>query len=281
MTDTVVKLLAEKGFLVQDTRDLGRTLADAPPAVTFLMLTYLQMLEDDRVVKLLHAYLPLAPVKSWPTDIPPPVLLALLFDDIAEVRSWAQKQCTLCEVAPTPMENFLPAHTTILKAVATSISSSRPLRDCLTGEYQLSLLQDQPSIWTSWTTLLRFVPIELFRSSRSFELDLRHIVIGHLHDTGNRQPFRYLQCVNELTHCSRVYSHTYYIYRNRFHRRPEELYYRSATNGSGYLAGRGPGVRTCRLQLNQRQHTLCGHPLQPNCPRPKGRLATQMVGGLR
>ncbi|TFK91118.1 hypothetical protein K466DRAFT_515953 [Polyporus arcularius HHB13444] len=185
LTDTVVKLLAEKGFLVQDTRDLGRTLADAPPAVTFLMLTYLQMLEDDRVVKLLHAYLPPAPVKSWPTDIPPPVLLALLFDDIAEVRSWAQKQCTLCEVAPTPMENFLPAHTTILKAVATSISSSRPLRDCLTGEYQLSLLQDQPSIWTSWTTLLRFVPIELFRSSRSFELDLRHIVIGHLHDTGN------------------------------------------------------------------------------------------------
>ncbi|KAI0720479.1 SEN1 N terminal-domain-containing protein [Cerioporus squamosus] len=185
LADTVVKLLAEKGFLVQETRDSGRTLADAPPPVTFLMLTYLQMLEDDRIATLLHTYFPHAPVKSWPTDIPPPVLLALLFDDTAEVRSWAQKQCTLCEVAPTPMENFLPAHTTVLKAVATAIASSRPLRDCFASEYKLSLLQDQTTIWTSWTTLLRFVPIELFRSSRSFDLDLRHIIIGHLHDTGN------------------------------------------------------------------------------------------------
>ena len=107
-------------------------------------------------------------------------------DETPEVRAWAQKQCALCEVAPIPMENFLSAHTSILKAVANSIASSRPLIDCLSAQYKFSVLQDPTAVWTSFTTLLRFVPIELFRSSKSFDLDIRHIIVGHLHDTGNR-----------------------------------------------------------------------------------------------
>lgn len=189
LTDAAVEALAEKGFLSSDAGGSGRTLAEAPPAVTFLVLTYLHMLQDLRIVALLHAFCPLSPVKSWPTDIPSPVLLALLFDAKPEVRAWAQKQSTLCEIAPIPTENFLPAHTTVLKAAVDSLASSRPLSDSFGSGYKLSFVADIPTLWSSLTTLLRFIPVEMFRSSKSFDLDVRRIVIGHLHDIGERQLF--------------------------------------------------------------------------------------------
>ena len=85
------------------------------------------------------------------------------------------------------MENFLPAHSMVLKAATECIASSRSISDCLGSEFKLAFVTDVPALWSSYTTLLRFIPIELFRSSKSFDLDVRHIVIGHLHDTGNRQ----------------------------------------------------------------------------------------------
>ncbi|KAI0354940.1 hypothetical protein OH77DRAFT_1542922 [Trametes cingulata] len=185
LADTAVEALAEKGFISGSAGDRSRTLAEAPPAVTFLVSTYLDMLQDSRVVALLHAFCPRAPIKTWPNDIPPPTLMALLFDEVSDVRSWAQKQSTLCEIAPIPTENFLPAHSNVLKAAASAISSSRPLSDCFGTGYQLSFLADVPSLWSSFTTLLRFIPVELFRASKSFDLDVRHIVVGHLHDTEN------------------------------------------------------------------------------------------------
>ncbi|KAI0335924.1 hypothetical protein GY45DRAFT_1316694 [Cubamyces sp. BRFM 1775] len=185
LTDMAVAALAEKGFTASVNDGRERTLADAPAAVTFLILTYLHMLQDTRIIALLHLFCPRDLVKTWPSDIPPPVLLALAFDDVSEVRSWAQKQTTICEVAPIPMENFLPAHSMVLKAATECIASSRSMGECLGSEYKLAFVTDVPSRWSSYTTLLRFIPIELFRSSKSFDLDVRHIVIGHLHDTGN------------------------------------------------------------------------------------------------
>lgn len=87
------------------------------------------------------------------------------------------------------MENFLPAHTAVLKAASDSIASSRPLSDSFGPDYKLPFVADIPSQWSSLTTLLRFIPVELFRSSKSFDLDVRRIVIGHLHDIGERQLF--------------------------------------------------------------------------------------------
>ena len=194
LTEFVVQALAEKGFTVgtELTRDSERTLGDAPPAITFLMTTYLHMLEDSRIVSLLHKYCPRTPIKSWPSDIPPSGLLALLFDESVDIRAWGQKQCASCEVAPIPMEHFSPSHITVLKAVCESITSSRPLSDCLGDTYKVPWLQNAPGMWSSYTTLLRFVPVELFRASRTFEIDIRHLIVGHLHDTDKRQQFCHL-----------------------------------------------------------------------------------------
>ncbi|KAI0822260.1 SEN1 N terminal-domain-containing protein [Trametes gibbosa] len=184
LTDSTLEALAEKGFVSTNAPDPSRTLADAPPAVTFLILTYLHMLQDSRVTSILHAFCPRALVEAWPTDIPPSTLLALLFDSSFELRQWAQKQCKLYEVAPISTENFLLSHSTVLKAVLDSIESSRSLGDCFGPAYKVSFVTDIPSQWAGLTTLLRFTPVELFRSSKSFGLDIRHIVTGHLHDTG-------------------------------------------------------------------------------------------------
>ncbi|KAI8978689.1 SEN1 N terminal-domain-containing protein [Trametes punicea] len=185
LTGLAVDALAENGFASGDVNEHERTLGDAPPAITFLVLTYLEMLQDTRIITLLHSYCPRNPVKSWPDDIPPPALLALLFDENADVRSWAQKQTALYTVAPIPMENFLPGHSTVLKAATDCVASSRSLGQCFGPEYKISFLSEIASLWSSYTTLLRYVPVEFFRSSKSFDPDLRHIVIGHLHDTGN------------------------------------------------------------------------------------------------
>ena len=187
MINFVVQALAEKGLSSTGSGDAGRSFADVPPAITYLLVSYLDMLQDSRIVDLIHNYYPREPVKSWPTDIPPSGLLALLFDHTPEVSSWARRQCQLCQVYPIPMENFSPGHMQILKAVSNSISLSQPMQDCLGSGYKLITLQDVPALWTSYTTLLRFVPIELLRSSRSFDLDIRHVIVGHLHDVGNRQ----------------------------------------------------------------------------------------------
>ncbi|KAH9854663.1 SEN1 N terminal-domain-containing protein [Lenzites betulinus] len=184
LTDTAVESLAEKGFLSTGAPDPSRTLSDAPPAATFLILTYLHMLQDSRIVSLLNVFCPRSPVKVWPVDIPSPTLLALLFNSSPELRQWAQKQSTLCEIAPIPMENFLPSHSTVLKAAVDSIASSRPLGDCFGPDYKLSFVADIPYQWSGLTTLLRFTPVELFRSSKSFDSDIRRIVTGHLHDIG-------------------------------------------------------------------------------------------------
>ncbi|TBU62332.1 SEN1 N terminal-domain-containing protein [Dichomitus squalens] len=185
LTDFVVQALAEKDFTGGTAQgpDSERTFVDAPPAITFLMATYLHMLEDSRIVGLLHKYCPRAPIKSWPSDIPPSGLLALLFDGPHDIRVWGQKQCISCEVAPIPMENFSPSHITVLKAVCESITSSRTLSDCLGDTYKVPWLQDLPAIWAGFTLFLRFVPVELFRASRTFDIDIRHMIVGHLHDT--------------------------------------------------------------------------------------------------
>ena len=187
LTDFVIQALAEKGFVPSGSSEPTRTLADAPPAITFLMVTYLSMLQDPRVVELIHNYCPREPIKSWPTDFPPAALLTLMFENAPDVYSWARRQCSLCQTSPVQMENFSPEHMQLLKAVSDSISSSRPLQECLDDICKLSPLQDTTAMWKNYVTLLRLVPIELLRSSRAFDIDIRHVVVGHLHDTGNRQ----------------------------------------------------------------------------------------------
>lgn len=156
------------------------------------MTTYLPMLQDPRIISLLHSYCPRLPIKAWPADIPSSALLALLFDESPDIRSWAQKQCVACEVAPIPMENFSPSHITLLKAACDAIASSRPLSDYLGDEYKVPWLQEVPDLWAGFAILLRFVPVELLRASRTFDFDIRHMIVGHLHDTGNRQHFHLL-----------------------------------------------------------------------------------------
>ncbi|KAI0648078.1 SEN1 N terminal-domain-containing protein [Trametes meyenii] len=186
LADTAVEALAEKGFVVGNSSDSGRTLAQAPLPTVFLAVTYLPMLEDPRIIALLHTFCPRTPIDhvDWPR-LPSPALLALLFDEVSEVRSWAQKQATLYKTAPISMDTFSPAHLAVLKAATDCIESSRPLSECFGLDYQLSFVTDLPSLWSSFASLLRLVPVELFRSSRAFDLDIRHMVIGHLHDTGN------------------------------------------------------------------------------------------------
>ena len=182
----VVQALTEKG-LTQSPGDPARSLADAPAAATYLLVTYLHMLKDPRIVGLIHTHCPREPIRSWPLDIAPSALLALLFDSTQNVSSWARSQTELCNVHPIPMESFSSEHMHILKAVSSSLAESKSLQECLGSEYKISPLKDVTSVWASYTPFLRFVPVELFRASKSFDLDIRHIIVGHLHDTGKRQ----------------------------------------------------------------------------------------------
>ncbi|KAH9922778.1 SEN1 N terminal-domain-containing protein [Epithele typhae] len=140
------------------------------------------MLQDSRIIALIHTYCPREVLQNWPSDVPPAGLLALLFAEAPQIHDWARKQSLHCQVQPMPAENFLSGHTDLLKMVSESLVSSRPLSDCFGGEYKFTSLQEQSSVWASYVTLIRFAPPK-FLSENETGVDIRHVIVGHLHNT--------------------------------------------------------------------------------------------------
>ncbi|OBZ71656.1 hypothetical protein A0H81_08324 [Grifola frondosa] len=167
----------------------GQTLLDAPSAVVFHIFSDLHMMRDTRIIKIIHSYLPKDPITSWPKDYPPVGLLLLLVDQAEELRYWAQKQASFYKVAPVPMEHFLPMHVTVLEVVTNAVTGGLQASGGDLKVLEGQIAKDPAALWSGYCVILRFVPLELFRPSKSFNFDIRHVILGHLHDTGNRQPF--------------------------------------------------------------------------------------------
>lgn len=200
----VVSALSRAGISSDVSNNHSRsTLSNAPSAVVYHMVCNLQILRDPRMLSIIHAHPPSDLLLGWPTDPPPAGLLILLVDENSQVRRWAKTQISKCKITPIPLEKFVGAYTIVIDAVAHAVSagthgnaSSNPATvvsidntaietSGLFGTF--SYVTDPGDLWSGFCALLRLIPPELLTSSPHHNVDLRHLVTGHLHDIGPRQ----------------------------------------------------------------------------------------------
>lgn len=160
----------------------GRALSDVPPAILYHIFYNLRILRDPGAAKIIHSCIPDVPISSWPIDFPPPGLFLMLIDGHPGVRNWAQQQISLCKQTPIPKGHFSPMHRRILKSVTDVVMSAQAANE-IQHEYPMSFVSDASLMWSGYCMVLRYVPVEFFHTGN---LDLRHVVVGHLHDTGPR-----------------------------------------------------------------------------------------------
>lgn len=159
----------------------GRTLAELPPSLVYLMLSELDYLRNSKVMGIIYSHVPDKPITGWPTEAPPAGVLMLLMERSSEVRAWATSQVALCTRRPMNSDQFLPVYGDTLRLCTNAITSpgSGSESDLFSGE----LLE----LWNGYSVILRYVPQDWLYSSRDRPLDIRQVVIGHLSDTGPRE----------------------------------------------------------------------------------------------
>ncbi|KAJ6508793.1 SEN1 N terminal-domain-containing protein [Mycena sanguinolenta] len=168
----------------------GRTLASASPGIAYRIVSNLTILQDPRILSIIHSE-PLTAPHNWPSDPVPPGLLVLLLDEGSGVREWAEKQVSRSKVKPIAKDKFLPSHVTALDAVLKALDQS---------ETPFSFAKDPRVLWSGFRTVLNLVPVEDLRTGAIYRA-----VKGHLHDTGSH--FEYiLLCFEYLTtHLARTF----------------------------------------------------------------------------
>ncbi|KDQ62427.1 hypothetical protein JAAARDRAFT_121642 [Jaapia argillacea MUCL 33604] len=193
----VTECLSKAGITPDMSPSDPGTLASAPNATFYHILSNLTILQNPLILALVRSRLPTSPFPEWPPDPPPVGLFFLLMDEKPETRRWARSQIAKATVVPIPREKYVGAYERalepILAAVASLPSSSRP--GALAGPEAPSatpaattlsfpFAKDSASLWSGFAVVVRMTPHELLRPNKLSHVDLRQVIIGHLHDTG-------------------------------------------------------------------------------------------------
>ncbi|KAJ7784568.1 SEN1 N terminal-domain-containing protein [Mycena metata] len=163
----------------------GEGLASAPPAMGYRIVSNLTILQDHRILSIIHSAPPTSSIDSWPSDPIPPGILILLADEASGVRSWAEKQAA--RSAPLSKDTFSPSHLTALEAVVGTLDPASA------SGTPFSFAKNPHDLWWGFSTMLRWVPVEDLKTGAIYR-----VVQRHLHDTGSH--FEYiLRCFELLT----------------------------------------------------------------------------------
>ncbi|KAG2010053.1 RNA helicase [Coprinopsis cinerea AmutBmut pab1-1] len=174
--------LETRGFSTAPiSRNQGRTLAEVPPPLLYRILANWTVFTDSNVQAILHAFVPDSAVPDWPSNHCPPGLIISMSDDSQKLREWACRQLPSLELAIMSLEKFTPSYVKAFRALTAAIQSqSNPASPIST----VQLSSDPIILWSAFSTVLRLVPADWILSNRNQNLDLRHLVTSHLHDTG-------------------------------------------------------------------------------------------------
>lgn len=179
----VLEDLTKAGFASDDISTLtGKTLSDIPSTLLYRMVANWKVFSDARIQTLFSHCIPARIVSDWPMRSPPPGLLMLHMGQSKTLRDWARKQTLSCEVGLLAPHQFTESYSLSLLAMASVITSP-----AYASPESLLLSTEPPVVWAAFGTMLRLVPVENLMPSRMQTIDLRHIVSGHLHDTGSRK----------------------------------------------------------------------------------------------
>lgn len=174
-------------------RNNSSALRGVPPGIIYHSVSNLRILQDPDVLGLVRSR---PSVSSWPTDVPPPGLFILMFDDSQAVRQWAKSYVTTCSEVPMAVDHFVTGHEVALRTIFSIIAKTPNQQNSsilhipsMQGETfpvtSFSLTSDPNEIWVGFCQVLRQIPTEAFLRSYG-GADCRRVITGHLHDTGPR-----------------------------------------------------------------------------------------------
>ncbi|KZT73806.1 hypothetical protein DAEQUDRAFT_355275 [Daedalea quercina L-15889] len=181
--ETVLSGLAEVGMTADSVGVDSHSLAVAPPAVTYHIFYNPHVIRDARISKIVRSSIPKDPITLWPADFPPPCLFYLVVDEREDVRKWALGQLGLCKAAAMSAEWFLPSYCTVIKSVTSVVSDQANDHDAVGTDSSFS--RDPTVLWSGYSVTLRYVPVAFLRPRKALDIDIRHVVTSHLHDTGS------------------------------------------------------------------------------------------------
>ena len=168
-----------------NTSPANATLLDAPPALVYLALSNLAVLQDNRVLLVISKHTPPSEFLLWPPDPPPPGLFYLLFHESSPVRRWAELQIMRCQHTPMSTDKFVDPYVTAFAAVVDALTVGKPKTNLISGS-TFPFTQDTARTWSAFAFVLRLLPHEYLKPGGRSRIDLSHIVGVHLHDTGPR-----------------------------------------------------------------------------------------------
>jgi senataxin len=131
-------------------------------------------------------------------------------------RKWAKAQALRCQVTPIPANDFKTQHKEALQEMCKELASTVnrtaqtnhvPELDLPPGfgegapRRSLSITTSALELWSSFRSVLRFIPNELLTSNNHRNADIRRIITGHLHDVGPRQYFHSGFPIPDLSVC--------------------------------------------------------------------------------
>jgi len=177
--------LASAGIITDSS-----ALRGVPPGIIYHTVSNLRILRDPDVLALIRSR---PSVSSWPTDVPPPGLFILMFDESQAVQLWVKSFVTACSEIPMAADHFVTGHELALRTIFLLIASqhnpvelhtpSTEEETILLGSF--SLTSDPKEIWVGFCQVLRQIPTKAMLGSYG-GADCRRIVTSHLHDTGPR-----------------------------------------------------------------------------------------------
>lgn len=193
--------LDRAGFTQRDATQGKPTLSlsKAPPAVLYRAVCNLRLLQDEQILGILRAHTPSEPVAGWPNSPPPAGILLLLMTENENVRRWAKAQVAKFTHAVMAKEQFTNGYVAIIQAVAHSISADAAGFTEILGALGTASLvptkehlgfpfsKSPVDLWAGIYDFISFVPPARLVAGGPRDVDLRRLVIGHLHDVGPRQ----------------------------------------------------------------------------------------------
>jgi senataxin len=119
---------------------------------------------------------------SWPKELVPPGVLLLLFHKDPVIRQFSQSLASKTTVVPVPKEQFVGMYKDVLTSIIDLLSFDM-LSNLQSRFSTFAFSTDKRDIWQALQIFLRHVHPDLLKNKQN-SIDIRHVVVGHLHDSG-------------------------------------------------------------------------------------------------
>ncbi|KAI5896492.1 uncharacterized protein SCHCODRAFT_01200004 [Schizophyllum commune H4-8] len=178
----VISELCQRNILNGQNVVASPTLYGVPIGLTYRMVANLVVFRDPRIRAALEKCHASIPLDKWPTDPLPAGMLALLVDENAALREWAEERYSALKHKPIPPDSLTFAHTsvaeTIFRALASDSASSSQ------GEPAAPIRSDIEVYWSGILKIVALMDPELLLHHLRLRVDIRRTVLGHLSDNG-------------------------------------------------------------------------------------------------